>query len=100
MPVRGSHKSGAFWNGVIEKVQAKLSRWKGRCLSMAGRICLIRFVLSSIPLFFMSLFKLPSRGQGSWLRYKEIFSRDGVQKEGRSPGLPGTWLVSLVSSGG
>ena len=33
---------------------------KGRCLSMAGRICLIKFVLSSIPLFFMSLLKMPS----------------------------------------
>jgi len=48
MPVGGSHKHGAFWNGVIEKVQARLSRWKGRSLLMAGRICLIR----SVPLFY------------------------------------------------
>ena len=61
LPVGGTHKRDAFWNEVIEKVQVRLSRWKGRCLSMAGRICLIKFVLSSILLFFMSLFKLPSR---------------------------------------
>jgi len=60
LPVGGSHKQGAFWNGVVEKVQAKLSKWKGKCLSMAGRVCLIKSVLSSIPLFFMSLFKMPS----------------------------------------
>jgi len=60
MPVGGSHKRGDFWKLVIEKVQARLSRWKGRCLTMARRICLIKSVLSSIPLFFMSLFKLPS----------------------------------------
>jgi len=60
-PVSGSHKRCAFWNGVIEKVQARLSRWKGRCLSMTMRICLIKSVLSFIPLFFVSLFKLPSR---------------------------------------
>ena len=60
MPVGGSHKRGDFWKLVIEKVQARLSRWKGRSLSMAGKICLIRSVLSSIPLFFMSLFKLPA----------------------------------------
>jgi len=60
LPVGGSHKRDAFWNGVIEKVQARLSRWKGRSLSMAGRICLIRSVVSSIPLFFMSLFRLPT----------------------------------------
>ena len=58
--VGGCHKRRACWNMVLEKVQSKLSRWKDRCLSMAGRICLIKFVLSSILLFFMSLFKLPS----------------------------------------
>ena len=45
---------------MVEKVQSKLARWKGRCLSIAGRIYLIKSVLSSIPLLFMSLFKLPS----------------------------------------
>jgi len=60
LPVGGCHKRGDFWNGVVMRVQGKLSRWKGKCLSMAGRICLIKYVLSSIPLFFMSLFRLPS----------------------------------------
>ncbi|XP_068483362.1 uncharacterized protein [Phaseolus vulgaris] len=60
LPVGGSHKRGPFWSEVLERVQGKLSRWRGRCLSLAGRICLIKSVLSSIPLFFMSLFKLPS----------------------------------------
>ena len=45
---------------VLEKVNARLSRWKDRCLTMAGRICLIKSVLSSIMLFFMSLLKLSS----------------------------------------
>jgi len=48
LPVGGCHKRGVFWNGVLERVQGKLSRWKGRWLSMAGRICLIKSVLSSI----------------------------------------------------
>jgi len=60
LPVSGSHKRSVFCYGVIKKVQARLSRWKDRCLLMARRICLIRFVLSSIPLFVMSLFKLSS----------------------------------------
>ena len=73
MPVGGSHKCGAFWNGVIEKVQSRLSRWKGRILSMAGRICLIRFVLSSIPLFFMSLFSLPFGVARKLIRIQRVF---------------------------
>jgi len=73
MPVGGSHKRGAFWNGVIEKVQARLSRWKGRSLSMAERICLIRSVLSSIPLFFTSLLKLPFGVTGKLVKIQRNF---------------------------
>ena len=60
LSIGGCHKRGAFWSRVIERVLGKLSRWRGRCLSLAGRICLLKLFLSSIPLFFMSLFKLPS----------------------------------------
>ena len=35
LPIGGNHKHDDFWNGVIEKVQAKLSRWKGKCLLLA-----------------------------------------------------------------
>jgi len=73
MPVGGSHKHGTFWNGVIEKVHTRLSRWKGRCLTMAGRICLIKSVLSAILLFFMSLFKLPSGVAGKLIRIQRDF---------------------------
>jgi len=73
MPVRGCHKRGDFWNGVIEKVHIRLSRWKGRCLTMAGRVCLIKSVLSSIPLFYMSLFKLPSGVAGKLIRLQRSF---------------------------
>jgi len=58
LPVGGCHRRCDFWNGVIEKVQARLSKWKGKCLLLAGRICLIKLVISAIPLFFLSLFKM------------------------------------------
>ena len=32
LPVGGCHKRGAFWSRVLERVQGKLSRWRGRCL--------------------------------------------------------------------
>jgi len=36
-----------------------LSVWKGRNLSFAGRVCLIKSVISVIPLFLLSFFKAP-----------------------------------------
>jgi len=73
LPIGGSHKRDDFWNGVIKKVKTRLSRWKGKCLLWAGRVCLIKSVLSSIPLFFMSLFKLPSGVTDKLVRIQRDF---------------------------
>jgi len=52
MSIGGFHKRKAFWDGVVDQMKKSLSRWKGRFLSLAGRICLIKSVLSFIPLFY------------------------------------------------
>jgi len=59
LPIGWCHKKKEFWTGVVDRVKRRLSSWKGRLLSMAGRICLIKSVLCSIPLFYLSLFKMP-----------------------------------------
>jgi len=51
LPIGGCHKREAFWDGVVARIKSRLGRWKGRNLSMAGRICLIKSVISSILLF-------------------------------------------------
>ena len=60
MPVGGCHKRGKFWDEVINRIKSRLDKWKGIYISMVGRICLIKFVLSSIPMFYLSIFKLSS----------------------------------------
>ena len=60
MHVGECHKRAAFWVGVLDIIKSRLGRWKGRFLSLAGRICLIKSILSSIPLFYVSLYKVPS----------------------------------------
>jgi len=44
---------------VVDKIRKKLSSWKGKCISMAGRITLIKAVISSLPLYMFSPFKAP-----------------------------------------
>jgi len=73
MLVGGCHKRGAFWGGVIERMKARLCRWKGRFLSLAGRICLIKSVLTFIPLFYLSLLKMPSVVANELVRIQRIF---------------------------
>nr|CAD1823673.1 unnamed protein product [Ananas comosus var. bracteatus] len=45
---------------LIEKLDNRLAGWKGLTLSRAGRLALLNSVLSSIPTFFCTAFRLPS----------------------------------------
>nr|KYP60964.1 Putative ribonuclease H protein At1g65750 family [Cajanus cajan] len=46
---------------VLLKFNKKLSGWKSKILSMAGRVCLINSVLTNLPLYYLSFFKMPKK---------------------------------------
>ncbi|XP_071728625.1 uncharacterized protein [Rutidosis leptorrhynchoides] len=47
------------WNPVIDKLKSKLSEWRMRTMSFGGRLVLIKSVLTSLPLYYFSLFRAP-----------------------------------------
>ena len=59
LEVGGNPRKKTFWKPVLEKLKARLSVWKGRFLSLAGRTCVIKSVLTAIPLFYLSVYKAP-----------------------------------------
>ncbi|GJU56754.1 putative RNA-directed DNA polymerase [Tanacetum coccineum] len=46
---------------LMEKVKRRISDWKNKSLSLAGRVQLIRFVLGFMHLYWASVFILPTR---------------------------------------
>nr|GEW63719.1 RNA-directed DNA polymerase, eukaryota, reverse transcriptase zinc-binding domain protein [Tanacetum cinerariifolium] len=48
------------WKGVVEKVISRLSRWKMKTLPIGGRFTLLKSILGSMPIFHMSIFKVPA----------------------------------------
>nr|GFB67943.1 RNA-directed DNA polymerase, eukaryota, reverse transcriptase zinc-binding domain protein [Tanacetum cinerariifolium] len=48
------------WKEVVDKVLSRLSKWKTKTLSIGGRFNLLKSVLGSMPIFHMSIFKVPS----------------------------------------
>ena len=59
LPLGAHHKSMAVWDGVEERFQKRLAMWKRQFISKGGRITLIRSTLSSMPIYLMSLLRIP-----------------------------------------
>ena len=60
MPLGASHNSLSIWNPILEKIERKLAGWKKLYLSKGGRLMLLKSTLSSLPIYFLSLFTLPT----------------------------------------
>ena len=59
MPLGANPKRKSTWSPIVDKVRKKLSSWKRKLLSFAGRLTLIKSVLSNLPIYFLSIFKMP-----------------------------------------
>ncbi|XP_058750809.1 uncharacterized protein LOC131623817 [Vicia villosa] len=56
----GAYKE-KVWQEVIDNIKSRLTKWKGRNISIGGRVTLIGSVLNAIPIFTLSFYKAPSK---------------------------------------
>ncbi|OVA18878.1 hypothetical protein BVC80_2955g1 [Macleaya cordata] len=54
----GRVKKAQVWH-VVDRLQETLAGWKGSLLSFQARLCLIKSVLFSIPIYNMAIYKWP-----------------------------------------
>ncbi|KAJ9677832.1 hypothetical protein PVL29_022672 [Vitis rotundifolia] len=59
LPLGAPNKASYVWDGVEERMRWKLALWKRQYLSKGGRITLIKSTLASMPLYQLSLFRMP-----------------------------------------
>ncbi|XP_023770251.1 uncharacterized protein LOC111918865 [Lactuca sativa] len=59
VPVGANLSQKKNWRPIIEKFQSRLSLWKAKTLSFAGRLTLVKSVLNSLPTYYFSLFRAP-----------------------------------------
>nr|GEZ05767.1 RNA-directed DNA polymerase, eukaryota, reverse transcriptase zinc-binding domain protein [Tanacetum cinerariifolium] len=49
------------WHDVTEGMHTRLSKWKLKTLSIGGRLTLLKYILGAIPIYHMSIFKVPMK---------------------------------------
>ena len=59
LPLGAPFKSIPVWDDVEERLCRRLALWKRQYISKGGRLTLIRSTLSSMPIYYMSLFRIP-----------------------------------------
>ncbi|GJY35856.1 RNA-directed DNA polymerase, eukaryota [Tanacetum coccineum] len=83
------------WDEVIAKISSRLSKWKLKTLSVGGRYTLIKSVLSSLPLHYFSIFKVPKGIRNKMESFRRNFF-NGVDILERKMSLIG-WKHILAS---
>ncbi|KAL4580934.1 hypothetical protein LXL04_017140 [Taraxacum kok-saghyz] len=61
LPIGANMRLSKHWEVIIEKFKSRLSSWKADSLSFGGRLTLIKSVLGSLPLYYFSVFKAPTK---------------------------------------
>ena len=85
IPMHHRKLRNSDWKTVEERFQKKLSGWKGKMLSVGGRLVLINSVLSNLSMFMLSFFEVP-RGvlkRLDYYRSRFFWQSDGHEKKYR-----------------
>jgi hypothetical protein len=59
LPVGANPRRLSTWNLVLDVIQKRLASWKNKYVSLGGRVVLLNSVLAVIPIFYLSLFRMP-----------------------------------------
>lgn len=57
MPIDGASSSLNFWYPLVECIKSRLLSWKSRHLFLGSHLVLLKSVMSSLPVYFLSFFK-------------------------------------------
>lgn len=90
-----------MWSMLIQKIQLKLDGWKGKFLSMGGRIIMINSVLSRCaPLFSFSIYKVPKWVINAIDKIRRQFLWSGVDNPNRKSFISWSSVIIHKDFGG
>jgi hypothetical protein len=57
VPLYDKELRTCYWDVLLNKITTKLSNWKGVLLSFSGRLTLLNYVLSTVSIHMLSLYR-------------------------------------------
>jgi len=93
LPIGGDSRKLSFLKPVIDRIVSRLSSWNHKFLSFGGRLVLLKSVLSSLPVYFLSFFKAPTAIISSIESIFKIKIGGAVRILGKLLGLTGSRFV-------
>jgi hypothetical protein len=81
LPLGAHFKAKAIWDGIVEKIECRLTSWKRMYLSKGGRVTLIKSTLSNLPTYFLSLFLIPATMANRIEKFQRDFLWGGLGEE-------------------
>ncbi|KAK2645148.1 hypothetical protein Ddye_020343 [Dipteronia dyeriana] len=86
LPLGANSRLKIFWNPLVNRIEKRLALWKIKFLNKWGRLVLIKSILSSIPSYFLSIFKVPIRVANSYEKLqRSFFGGYGIEKRKFTP---------------
>nr|GEY85933.1 RNA-directed DNA polymerase, eukaryota, reverse transcriptase zinc-binding domain protein [Tanacetum cinerariifolium] len=59
LPIGSNMSRSVSWQVLMDRFKARMSGWKANLLSICGRLTLIKSVLGSLGIYYLSIFKVP-----------------------------------------
>ncbi|XP_022001571.1 uncharacterized protein LOC110899019 [Helianthus annuus] len=100
VPIASNMNLVRSWDPVLEKVRKRLFSWKSKCLSYGGRITLLKSVLSSLPLYYFSLFRALVQVINNLEKLRRNFFWGGTVEVDKMSWLAWDKVVAPVEYGG
>ena len=100
LPLGVSNKVVSRWDGVEGKVRRRLVLWKSRYISNGGSITLIKNTMVSMPMYQMSLFRMPISVARRLEKLQRDFLWEGGTWKGKLILSNGRWCMGIRRKGG
>ncbi|GJY79976.1 RNA-directed DNA polymerase, eukaryota, reverse transcriptase zinc-binding domain protein [Tanacetum coccineum] len=100
LPIGSNMKSISSWKILIDRFRSRLSTWKASLLSIGGRLTLIKSVLGSLGIYYLSIFRAPESVLNDLERIRSNFFWGGNQDGKKMAWVKWPIILNSYDNGG